>query len=162
MAILCNNFICWTLVLSYEYFINIRSNGSNGLSLGASLNGCTKSIRELVPPISIEMHVTIHIIVFLSSFIHCHPIARCRTSVVSRALHVRVQLYLGIVLAAVVIITGIFSYYQEFKSNKIMESFKHMIPQVRHEHLRCIVHCTVLVVYCTYSYCIIASERQMY
>lgn len=40
------------------------------------------------------------------------------------------QLYLGIVLAAVVIITGIFSYYQEFKSNKIMESFKHMIPQV--------------------------------
>lgn len=40
------------------------------------------------------------------------------------------QLYLGVVLAAVVLVTGIFSYYQEFKSNKIMESFKHMIPQV--------------------------------
>uniref|UniRef100_V5GXE9 Sodium/potassium-transporting ATPase subunit alpha n=1 Tax=Anoplophora glabripennis TaxID=217634 RepID=V5GXE9_ANOGL len=31
------------------------------------------------------------------------------------------NLYLGIVLAAVVIITGIFSYYQESKSSKIME-----------------------------------------
>ena len=40
------------------------------------------------------------------------------------------QLYLGVVLSAVVIITGIFSYFQEYKSNKIMESFKRMIPQV--------------------------------
>jgi len=40
------------------------------------------------------------------------------------------QLYLGIVLAAVVIVTGIFSYYQESKSSKIMESFKNMVPQV--------------------------------
>ncbi|TFJ95786.1 FAD-binding protein [Platysternon megacephalum] len=39
------------------------------------------------------------------------------------------QLYLGIVLAAVVIITGCFSYYQEAKSSKIMESFKNMVPQ---------------------------------
>ncbi|XP_071806679.1 sodium/potassium-transporting ATPase subunit alpha-3-like [Asterias amurensis] len=39
------------------------------------------------------------------------------------------NLYLGIVLAAVVIITGCFSYYQEAKSSKIMESFKHMVPQ---------------------------------
>uniref|UniRef100_A0A8C3HH71 Sodium/potassium-transporting ATPase subunit alpha n=1 Tax=Chrysemys picta bellii TaxID=8478 RepID=A0A8C3HH71_CHRPI len=38
-------------------------------------------------------------------------------------------LYLGIVLAAVVIITGCFSYYQEAKSSKIMESFKNMVPQ---------------------------------
>jgi sodium/potassium-transporting ATPase subunit alpha len=35
------------------------------------------------------------------------------------------------VLAAVVIITGCFSYYQEAKSSKIMESFKNMVPQVR-------------------------------
>ena len=40
------------------------------------------------------------------------------------------NLYLGIVLASVVIITGCFSYYQEAKSSKIMESFKNMIPQV--------------------------------
>lgn len=40
------------------------------------------------------------------------------------------QLYLGIVLSAVVIITGCFSYYQEAKSSKIMESFKNMVPQV--------------------------------
>ncbi|XP_066920837.1 sodium/potassium-transporting ATPase subunit alpha-like [Clytia hemisphaerica] len=39
------------------------------------------------------------------------------------------ELYLGIVLAVVVIITGCFSYYQEAKSSKIMESFKKMIPQ---------------------------------
>ncbi|XP_071841579.1 sodium/potassium-transporting ATPase subunit alpha-3-like isoform X2 [Apostichopus japonicus] len=39
------------------------------------------------------------------------------------------NLYLGIVLAAVVIITGCFSYYQEAKSSRIMESFKHMVPQ---------------------------------
>ena len=40
------------------------------------------------------------------------------------------QLYLGIVLTAVVVITGIFSYYQEAKSSKIMESFANMVPQV--------------------------------
>jgi len=40
------------------------------------------------------------------------------------------QLYLGIVLAVVVVVTGIFSYYQESKSSRIMESFKNMVPQV--------------------------------
>jgi len=39
------------------------------------------------------------------------------------------ELYLGIVLSVVVIVTGIFSYYQEAKSSKIMESFKKLIPQ---------------------------------
>merc|ERR1711971_924830 len=39
------------------------------------------------------------------------------------------NLYLGIVLTAVVVITGVFSYYQESKSSKIMESFKNMVPQ---------------------------------
>ncbi|GAA27822.2 Na+/K+ transporting ATPase subunit alpha K01539 sodium/potassium-transporting ATPase subunit alpha, partial [Clonorchis sinensis] len=39
------------------------------------------------------------------------------------------HLYLGIVLTAVVVITGCFSYYQESKSSRIMESFKKMIPQ---------------------------------
>lgn len=33
---------------------------------------------------------------------------------------------------AVVIITGCFSYYQESKSSKIMESFKKLVPQVIH------------------------------
>ena len=32
-------------------------------------------------------------------------------------------------LAAVVIITGCFSYYQEAKSSAIMESFKNLVPQ---------------------------------
>ena len=40
------------------------------------------------------------------------------------------QLYLGIVLTAVVIVTGCFSYYQEAKSSRIMDSFKNMVPQV--------------------------------
>ena len=39
------------------------------------------------------------------------------------------NLYLGIVLTAVVVITGVFSYYQESKSSAIMESFKNMVPQ---------------------------------
>ncbi|XP_054156660.1 sodium/potassium-transporting ATPase subunit alpha-1-like isoform X2 [Oppia nitens] len=39
------------------------------------------------------------------------------------------NLYLGIVLAVVVIITGCFSYYQESKSSAIMESFKKLVPQ---------------------------------
>ncbi|XP_048866746.1 sodium/potassium-transporting ATPase subunit alpha-1-like [Brienomyrus brachyistius] len=39
------------------------------------------------------------------------------------------NLYLGIALAFVVIITGCFSYYQEAKSCRIMDSFKNMVPQ---------------------------------
>lgn len=38
------------------------------------------------------------------------------------------NLYLGIVLTAVVIITGLFSYFQERKSSQLMESFKNMMP----------------------------------
>lgn len=41
------------------------------------------------------------------------------------------QLYLGIVLMTVVVITGCFQYYQESKSSKIMESFKNLVPTVR-------------------------------
>ena len=48
-----------------------------------------------------------------------------------RCPHACPQLYLGVVLAAVVIVTGCFSYYQEAKSSKIMDSFKNMVPQVR-------------------------------
>ncbi|XP_072049394.1 sodium/potassium-transporting ATPase subunit alpha-3-like [Amphiura filiformis] len=39
------------------------------------------------------------------------------------------NLWLGLVLSGVVIITGIFSYFQERKSSKIMESFAGMVPQ---------------------------------
>merc|ERR1711874_769811 len=39
------------------------------------------------------------------------------------------NLYLGVVLTAVVTVTRIFSYYQESKSAKIMESFKNLVPQ---------------------------------
>uniref|UniRef100_A0A0N5A3I6 Sodium/potassium-transporting ATPase subunit alpha n=1 Tax=Parastrongyloides trichosuri TaxID=131310 RepID=A0A0N5A3I6_PARTI len=38
------------------------------------------------------------------------------------------NLYLGIVLMGVVILTGCFQYFQESKSSKIMESFKSMVP----------------------------------
>eukprot|EP00117_Sycon_ciliatum_P003428 scpid20747/ scgid8225/ Sodium/potassium-transporting ATPase subunit alpha-1; Na(+)/K(+) ATPase alpha-1 subunit len=40
----------------------------------------------------------------------------------------RDNLYLGSVLGGVVIITGFFSYFQESKSSKIMDSFKKMVP----------------------------------
>jgi len=36
---------------------------------------------------------------------------------------------LGIVLTVVVVVTGVFSYYQEAKSSAIMESFKNLVPQ---------------------------------
>uniref|UniRef100_A0A6A7FNN5 Sodium/potassium-transporting ATPase subunit alpha n=1 Tax=Hirondellea gigas TaxID=1518452 RepID=A0A6A7FNN5_9CRUS len=39
------------------------------------------------------------------------------------------NLYLGVVLTGVVVITGVFSYSQEAKSSRIMESFKNMVPQ---------------------------------
>merc|ERR1711962_1983467 len=39
------------------------------------------------------------------------------------------NLYLGVVLSAVVTVPGIFSYYQESKSAKIMEGFKNLVPQ---------------------------------
>merc|ERR1719333_599402 len=39
------------------------------------------------------------------------------------------NLYLGVVLSAVVTVTGTFSYYQESKSAKIMEGFKNLVPQ---------------------------------
>lgn len=38
------------------------------------------------------------------------------------------NLYLGVVLAVVVIITGCFQYYQESKSSKIMDSFSKLVP----------------------------------
>lgn len=38
------------------------------------------------------------------------------------------NLYLGIVLSAVVTITGLFSYYQNSKSDNLMESFANMLP----------------------------------
>ncbi|NP_571762.1 sodium/potassium-transporting ATPase subunit alpha-1a.2 [Danio rerio] len=39
------------------------------------------------------------------------------------------NLYLGLVLAFVVIVNGWFSFYQESKSSKIMESFRNLVPQ---------------------------------
>merc|ERR1712127_851505 len=39
------------------------------------------------------------------------------------------NLYLGVVLSVVVTVTGVFSYYQESKSAKIMEGFKNLVPQ---------------------------------
>uniref|UniRef100_A0A671PBH2 Sodium/potassium-transporting ATPase subunit alpha n=1 Tax=Sinocyclocheilus anshuiensis TaxID=1608454 RepID=A0A671PBH2_9TELE len=39
------------------------------------------------------------------------------------------NLYLGLVLAFVVSVNGCFSYYQEHKSSRIMDSFKNLVPQ---------------------------------
>uniref|UniRef100_A0A8B9MRQ5 Sodium/potassium-transporting ATPase subunit alpha n=1 Tax=Accipiter nisus TaxID=211598 RepID=A0A8B9MRQ5_9AVES len=50
------------------------------------------------------------------------------------------NLYLGVVLAVVVILTGIFAYYQEAKSTNIMASFSKMIPQVRTTNAWTILH----------------------
>ena len=55
---------------------------------------------------------------------------RSKLSVMGCVMLMCCQLYLGIVLTAVVVVTGCFSYYQEAKSSRIMESFKNLIPQV--------------------------------
>uniref|UniRef100_A0A8C8VR61 ATPase Na+/K+ transporting subunit alpha 2 n=1 Tax=Pelusios castaneus TaxID=367368 RepID=A0A8C8VR61_9SAUR len=64
--------------------------------------------------------------------LNCWAVLLCGCETVA-SFHPRVsfspQLYLGVVLAAVVIVTGCFSYYQEAKSSKIMDSFKNMVPQ---------------------------------
>ncbi|NWV60518.1 ATP4A ATPase, partial [Malurus elegans] len=39
------------------------------------------------------------------------------------------QLYLAVALIAVVVVTGCFGYYQEFKSTNIIASFKNLVPQ---------------------------------
>ncbi|NWZ28729.1 ATP4A ATPase, partial [Asarcornis scutulata] len=39
------------------------------------------------------------------------------------------NLYLAIALIAVVVVTGCFGYYQEFKSTNIIASFKNLVPQ---------------------------------
>jgi len=39
-------------------------------------------------------------------------------------------MYLGIVLVLIVVLTGSLTYYQEAASNKVMESFKKLVPQV--------------------------------
>lgn len=44
-------------------------------------------------------------------------------------MHHSYQLFLGIVLATVVFVTGFFSYYQQRKSDKIMDSFKNLVPK---------------------------------
>uniref|UniRef100_A0A7N8YAJ9 Sodium/potassium-transporting ATPase subunit alpha n=1 Tax=Mastacembelus armatus TaxID=205130 RepID=A0A7N8YAJ9_9TELE len=54
---------------------------------------------------------------------------------------VKDNLYLGIALATVVFITGCFSYYQEAKSSKIMDSFKSLVPSVS------------FLDFCTFIYC---------
>jgi len=64
---------------------------------------------------------------------HTHTLATILSIVaksVYRTVCLSLQLYLGIVLTGVVVVTGVFSYYQEAKSSKIMESFKKMVPQV--------------------------------
>jgi len=59
------------------------------------------------------------------------------------------NLYLGIVLASVVVITGIFSYFQEAKASSIMDSFKNMVPDkasVLRDGQTSVVHAKELVV----------------
>lgn len=39
-------------------------------------------------------------------------------------------MWLAVILAALVLFTGIFAYYQESKSGRIMDTFANLIPQV--------------------------------
>ena len=61
---------------------------------------------------------------------HCHYYYQLLACITIEYCHCYLQLYLGIVLTAVVVVTGCFAYYQEAKSSAIMDSFKNMVPQV--------------------------------
>jgi len=47
------------------------------------------------------------------------------------------QMWLGVALTFVVIVSGIFQYYQDSKSSKIMKAFKNLVPHVSRVFSRC-------------------------
>ena len=49
-------------------------------------------------------------------------------------LNIPFKVYLASVLAFVVVVTGLFQYYQERKSSKILESFNKLVPTFAHVH----------------------------
>ena len=51
-------------------------------------------------------------------------------TVILKAFCIGLQLWLGVVLVLVIVLTGLFQYYQEGKSSKIMKAFKNLVPQV--------------------------------
>lgn len=91
--------------------IRLTRNGLNQLTPPKPVSECYKFSKDLFSGFSLLLWAgaTLYIVAyFISSHID--------------------HLILSIVLASVVIINGVFSYYQESKSSHIMDSFKKMVP----------------------------------
>jgi len=91
--------------------IRLARNGPNTLTPPKPDSECYKFTKNLFSGFSILLWVGAALCVGAYLIIH----------------HID-NLILGIVLALVVIVTGLFSYYQESKSSRIMESFKKLVP----------------------------------
>ncbi|OBS66873.1 hypothetical protein A6R68_04597, partial [Neotoma lepida] len=94
------------------------ANGPNALTPPPTTPEWLKFCKQLFGGFSLLLW-TGALLCFLAYGIHLHYYEKADKD----------NLYLGIVLAVVVLITGCFSYYQEAKSSKIMESFKNLVPQ---------------------------------
>ncbi|XP_545754.3 sodium/potassium-transporting ATPase subunit alpha-4 isoform X1 [Canis lupus familiaris] len=96
----------------------LKKNGPNALTPPPTTPEWVKFCRQLFGGFSILLWIGA-ILCFLAYGIQVHY----------KEDSTKDNLYLGMVLAIVVMITGCFSYYQEAKSSKIMESFRNMVPQ---------------------------------
>ncbi|KAK2705702.1 sodium/potassium-transporting ATPase subunit alpha-B-like isoform X2 [Artemia franciscana] len=97
---------------------NFDRDGPNALSPGKTTPEWLKFLKNLFGGFSLLLWIG-SILCFIAYYIEVS------TAEVPLADH----LYLGIVLASVVIVTGCFSYYQENKTSRIMESFRNLVPQ---------------------------------
>ncbi|XP_065321869.1 sodium/potassium-transporting ATPase subunit alpha-like [Gordionus sp. m RMFG-2023] len=97
----------------------LKKHGMNALTPPPKTSEWIKLLEHLVSGFSILLII---------GSIMCLIAYAIQYSLINRTVS-KDNLFLGAVLAVVVLITGFFSYYQEAKSSRIMESFKKMMPQ---------------------------------
>lgn len=99
-----------------------------GLQLSSASSPLELKLREGTSPA-----LTMWLIFPFRMFLLYFPVKK-RQVVFFLYLLFSIQLYLAITLIAVVVVTGCFGYYQEFKSTNIIASFKNLVPQVSWTH----------------------------
>ncbi|XP_062373486.1 sodium/potassium-transporting ATPase subunit alpha-1-like isoform X2 [Sardina pilchardus] len=98
----------------------LARDGLNALTPPPTTSECVKFCKQLTGGFSTLLWI-IAAIYFLTFGL--------QTVLGSEAEEAITNLYLGVILSAVVIITGCLSYYQEAKSSKIKNSLKNLVPQ---------------------------------
>ena len=97
------------------------TNVETGLtSQQAKAGNAEYGLNELTPP-----HQTPELVKFLKTLFTGYSLLLWVAAILSFLAY---GLEAGSVLVFVVIVTGIFSYYQESKSSSVMESFKNLVP----------------------------------